>query len=123
MLSVLAVLHLAGVRLLPLLLFKDASIVDLTIVTSSINRSRYVYLPAYMLLATAGLYHSMYGINLALQILRLKNLKLESKTWLRIFNLSAAVAVMTVLAISGLGENVPISHPIEFDQVHNSIVL
>ena len=119
-LSGLVMVHVSATRILPLIILNDPSIIDLTIVTSSFQRS-WIFPAYYTILMTTGMYHTLYGASLAFSLFGLKQTRFTATTWRSVFYLCFGVSVLTTMALAGVWEDVQISHPIEYDQIHNFV--
>ena len=122
-LSVLVTVHIAGVRILPLLLLNDPTIVDLSIVTSACRHRPWVFPLYYTALASTGLYHSLYGASLSLHQFGLLKTRLKSSTWNTIFWMCCGISAVTVASICGYWEDIKIVNEPEFEKIHNFITI
>ena len=113
--------HVTAVRVAPLFLFQDASLIDLTYVTRTAQKFSYVFIPYYCLFVSAAFYHSVYGVAKTLKVFRLPHPKISSTGWLYIAGMLAVVGTSTVLAISGIYEDVFIPLAPQWDELHHKL--
>jgi hypothetical protein len=119
-LSLLMFVHVSFTRLFPLYFLEDADIVDLTLVTESFHQKiMYGY---YIILGSAGLYHTFYGIVQSLNHLNLLRYKPKAGTWTKLGVGFVLIMIPTTLALAGFFEEIPIPLQHEYDHIHSQLL-
>ncbi|TPX59159.1 hypothetical protein PhCBS80983_g02634 [Powellomyces hirtus] len=101
--------HLIATRLTPINVFDDPPIVDLTWITTTLNGNlRFLFFPYYAVFGTAGIYHTAYGIQQSVRMLRMSRKSVKPGTWTKLMYTSGILMTTALLAIAGTFETIPI---------------
>ncbi|KAJ3046027.1 hypothetical protein HDV00_003776 [Rhizophlyctis rosea] len=97
--------HVYASRINPLRVLPDPYIMDLTYVTWTMHYlAPGVFHAYYLALGTAGLYHTLFGINQA--VVHFRVIKPTQRPWTKILGGCTAIMASTILAISGAYETI-----------------
>ncbi|KAI8825895.1 uncharacterized protein EV422DRAFT_514602 [Fimicolochytrium jonesii] len=109
-LTALVGVHVLATRITPLKVLPDTSIIDLTFVTHSLRAdwTAPLFYPYYIILGTAGIYHTAFGIQQALSSMKLMRKRVNPGTWTTALLVSAGIMTLAILGIAGIFEDVPI---------------
>jgi membrane protein CcdC involved in cytochrome C biogenesis len=88
-----------------LIALDDPSILNLSFVTESFGLK--IMYPYYILLGTAGLYHTCYGIIQSLHVLKISRFQLKPGSWIFWSKVFTGVMISTILALAGFYEYIP----------------
>jgi len=124
-LSAVIVGHVAATRLVPIKLFgrQGASQkIDMSLIKHSFTISKLFY-PYYVMLFAAGLYHMVYGLNIAnweLRKTRLGSLSSEQWKWLKYG--SVCLGVLATLAYAGKFYDIPLRDEAALQKLFNVLL-
>ncbi|KAJ3270505.1 hypothetical protein HDV01_007761 [Terramyces sp. JEL0728] len=102
LLSFFMIGHIGALRILPLALLEDPSVIDLTYASYALLQWKSLFYPYYIALLFTGIYHTCYGINQALHAFGTKVFQPKIGFWLYFAIGAALVSLSTTLAVGGL---------------------